>query len=77
MILPRKISFHGSIQKEKVVLCYRCKTRHMLGESCPEATSIPEDSGMSFTEQSGSPRENLAPAEPSLLSRFVLLENLS
>ena len=49
----------------------------MLADSCPEATSIPEDSGMSFMEQSGSPRENLASVEPSLLSRFVLLENLS
>ena len=59
MILPRKISFHGSIQKEKVVLCYRCKTRHMHGESCPEATSTPENSGISFIEQSDTPRENL------------------
>ena len=64
MILPRKISFHGSIQKEKVVLCCRCKTQHMLGESCPEATPTPEDSGMSFIEQSGTPRENVAPVEP-------------
>ena len=64
MTLPRKISFQGSIQKEKVVLCYRCKTRHMLGESCPKATPTPEDSGMSFTEQSGTPRENLAPVIP-------------
>ena len=53
MILPRKISFHGSIQKEKVVLRYRVKTRHMLGESCPETTPTPEDSGMSFNEESG------------------------
>ena len=54
MILPRKISFHGSIQKERVVLCYRCmcKTWHMLGESCPDATPTPEDSSMSFIEQS-------------------------
>ena len=42
-ILPRKITFHGRIQRdvlfaEKVVLCYRCKTRHMLGENCPVAT---------------------------------------
>ena len=53
MILPRKISFHGSIQKEKVVLRYRGKTRHMLGESCPETTPTPEDSGLSFNEESG------------------------
>ena len=36
----------------------------MLGESCPEATPTPEDSGMSFIEQSGTPRGNLAPVEP-------------
>ena len=53
MILPRKISFHGSIQKEKVVLRYRDKTRHMLGESCPETTPTSEDSGMFFNEESG------------------------
>ena len=53
MILPRKISFHGSIQKEKVVLGYKGKTRHMLGESCPETTPTPEDSGLSFNEESG------------------------
>ena len=62
--LPRKISFHGGTQKEKVVLCYRCKTLYMLGENCPEATPTPEDSGMSFIEQSGTPQENLAPVEP-------------
>lgn len=32
----------------KVVLCYRCKARHMLGENCPVATRTP---GMSFSEQ--------------------------
>ena len=51
-ILPRKISFHGRIQRdvlfaEKVVLCYRCKTRHMLGENCPVVTPTTEDSSMS------------------------------
>ena len=35
----------------------------MLGENCPEATPTPEDSGVSFIEQSGTPRQNLAPAE--------------
>ena len=57
-ILPRKITFHGRIQRdvlfaEKVVLCYRCKTRHMLGENCPVVTPAQEDSSMSLTEQSG------------------------
>ena len=36
----------------------------MLGENCPEATPTPEDSDVSFIEQSGTPRENLAPVEP-------------
>ena len=54
-ILPRKIYFHSSIQRdvllaEKVVLCYRCKTRHMLSENWPVATPTPEDSGVSFIE---------------------------
>ena len=57
-ILPRKITFHGRIQRdvlfaEKVVLCYRCKTRHMLGENCPVATPAQEDFNMSSTELSG------------------------
>ena len=53
---------------EKVVVCYRCKTQHMLDENCPVDTPtgryIPEDSGMSFNGQSGTPRENLAPVQP-------------
>ena len=57
-ILPRKITFHGRIQRdvlfaEKVVLCYKCKTRHMLGENCPVVTPAQEDFSMSLTEQSG------------------------
>ena len=65
-ILPRKISFHSRIQMdvlfaEKEVLCYRCKTRHMLGENCPVATPITEDSGMSLNEKSDTLGENLAP----------------
>ena len=35
----------------------------MVGENCPEATPTPEDSDVSFVEQSGTPRENLAPVE--------------
>ena len=68
-ILPRKITFHGRIQRdvlfaEKVVLCYRCKTRHMLGEDCPVATTITEDSSMSLAEQSDIPGESAAPVQP-------------
>ena len=68
-ILPRKISFHGRSQRdvpfgEKEVLCYSCKTRHMLDENCPVATPTTEDSGMSLNEQSDTPGKNLAPVRP-------------
>ena len=49
---------------EKVVLCYRCKTRHMLGKNCPVVTPTTEDSGMSLNEQSDTPGENFAPMKP-------------
>ena len=67
-ILPTKITFHGRIQgdvlfAEKVVLCYRCKTRHMLGENCPVATPTAEDSGMSFAEQSDATVGGAAPVQ--------------
>ena len=72
-ILPRKVTFHGRIQRdvlfaEKVVLCYKCKTRHMLGENCPVATPAQEDSSMSLTEQSGDTVGGAAPVqqEPSV-----------
>ena len=62
-ILPKKIAFYDNIQRdvlfaEKVVLCYRCKTRHMLGENCPVATPTNEDSGMSSNEQSDTLSQN-------------------
>ena len=62
-ILPKKISFYGNIQRdglfaEKVVLCYRCKTRHMLGENCPVATPTNEDSAISLNEQSDTLSQN-------------------
>ena len=55
-ILPREIYFHVGIQRdvlfvEKVVLCYRCNDRHILGENCLVATSTPEESAMPFIEQ--------------------------
>ena len=66
---PRKITFHGRIQRdvppaEKVVLCYRPKTRHMLGENCPVVTPTTNDSSMSLAEQSDIPGESAAPAQP-------------
>ena len=40
-VLPRRITFLDGISrdvlyKEKIVDCYRCDTRHALGEGCPE-----------------------------------------
>ena len=68
-ILPRKITFHGSIKRdvlfaERVVRCYRCKTRHMLGENCPAATPFMEDSDMSLTEQSDNVDGGAVTAQP-------------
>ena len=68
VILPRKISFHGNIQRdvhfaEKVVLCYRCKTRHMLDKNCPVITPTQKDSRMSFTERSATPSRNPSPRQ--------------
>ena len=65
-ILPRKIAFHGCVSRdvlfaEKVVLSYRCKTRHMLGENCPVVSPTSEDFDMSYTEQSETPRDNKTP----------------
>ena len=76
-ILPRKISFLGRIQRdvlfaEKVVLCYRCKTRHMLGENCPVATPTTEDSSMSLAEQSDILVRVLLLCNQSLLLRLSL-----
>ena len=67
-ILSRKISFHRNVQRdvlfaEKVVLCYRCKTRHMLGKNCPVITPTQKDSRMSFTERSATPSRNPSPRQ--------------
>ena len=51
------------VSKRKKGCRARCQARHTLGETCLEATPTPEDSGVSFIEQSGTPRQNLAPAE--------------
>ena len=69
MMMMMKNFFHGSIQRdvlfaEKVVMCYSFKTWHMLGDNFPVATPIPEDSGISFTEQSGTPPPNQNPVQP-------------
>ena len=64
-----KISFHGNIQrdvlfKEKVVLCYGCKTQHMLGENCPIITPTQKDSSMHCTEHSDTLSQNQNPIQP-------------
>ena len=45
------------------MLCYRCKTRHTLGENCPVVTPIAKDSSMSLAEQSDIPGESTAPVQ--------------
>ena len=49
---------------EKVVLCYRCKTRHMVGENVLIATPTPENFTMSLIEQGDTPRENQISVQP-------------
>ena len=76
-MLPRKISFHGTIKRDvllakKVVLCYRCKTRDKLGENCPEASPTTEDSSMSLIEQSNTPKEDQAPVQPESSAEALL-----
>ena len=73
-VLPTKIYFFGGASKdvlfaEKVVQCYRCKTRHMLGENCPVATPTPEGSSMSHSEQSETPQDS-SPAGSQQESRI-------
>ena len=75
-ILPRKFSFRDNIHRyvpfaEKVVLCYRCKIRHMLGENCPVITPTQKDSSMSFTEQSATPSQNPSPAQPDHSAKIL------
>ena len=61
-MLPREISFHSSVSRDvlfagKVVFCYRCKTRHMLGENCPVATPTLEGSDVPTSEQNETSRD--------------------
>ena len=79
-ILPKRIPFYGNIQMdvlfaEKVVLCYRCKTRHMLGENCPVAAPTSEDSGMYLNEQGDTLSQNQNLYNLILLQRFFLALN--
>ena len=56
-MFKRRHKFNRKIQNGK---------RHFerLGENCPLATPITEDSGMSLKEQSHTPGEHLAPLRP-------------
>ena len=63
-----KFLSNGNIQRdvlfaENVVLCYRCKTRYMLGKNCPVITPTQKDSWMSFTERSATPSRNPSPRQ--------------
>ena len=73
-ILPRKITFHGRIQRdvlfaEKVVLCYKCKTRHMLGENCPVATPAQEDTSDTVGGTAPVQQESSVEIQPSAESQ--------
>ena len=46
------------------MLCYRCKTRHMLGENCPVAIPTIEDFNMCVIDQSDIGQENLTSVQP-------------
>ena len=48
-----------------------------LGKNCPVSTPTPEDSGMSFSEQSGTPPLNQIPYNQILLQRFTPAVNPS
>ena len=54
-ILARKISFHDSIQRD---VLFRLKLGTCLAGNALWLHPNPEDSGMSFTEQSGTPPPN-------------------
>ena len=46
-------------------MCYRCRTRHILGENRPVVTPTPEDLDMSSStsEQSTTPQEGMSPQQ--------------
>ena len=59
-VLPRKITFRDGISRDvlykgKLVNCYRCNTRHGLGEGCPEVVSKEPDGAL--PEQRNPPRD--------------------
>ena len=63
-ILPRRITFSDGISRDvlykgKLVNCYRCGTRHALGDSCAEV--VCQNSDMTLAEQNNPPREPTPP----------------
>ena len=69
-ILPRMVTFLDGISrevlyKEKIVDCYRCDTRHALGEGCPEMASkqpnvVPHEQRCSSRDPTPTPNETTA-----------------
>ena len=62
--LPRRITFSDGVSRDvlyrgKIVNCYRCKTRHGLGEGC--AKVVGNDTGVPLPEQSSPPRDPTPP----------------
>ena len=80
-ILSRKIYFHGNIQRdvllaEKVVLRYRWKTRHMLGENCPVINPTQKDPSISLLSRVVLLLRIKTLYSLTLLQRFFLALNL-
>ena len=69
-VLPRRITFLDGISrdvlyKEKIVDCYRCNTRHALGEGCPEVVGnqpnvAPQEQRSFSRDPTPTPSENTA-----------------
>ena len=69
-ILPRRITFSDGISRDvlykgKLVNCYRCGTRHALGDSCTGV--VCQGSDMTLAEQNNPPRE-LTPSPNSIVA---------
>ena len=72
VILSRKFTFYDGITRDilfvkKVVLCYKCKTRHIFGKNLHIATHPLENSDFPLTEHCNPPQENQL-CEHSVLS---------
>ena len=62
--MPRKIIFSNGVSRDvlykgKIVNCYRCNTRHGLGDDCAEV--IGNESGVPLPEQNNSSRDLTLP----------------